>query len=556
MTTEVPVTGKTGPPLDDFNYHDWSYRFWAQARAKGCEDIITGKEEELTTGHNSKLWMSWLQRNKVASADIIAVVTDSQHIHLCSHEDSAYDMWASLKLYHESGSVSSDVMSVWNELASYTDFQIPLETHLGMIAKIAGRLADIFSDPLGLLPDLGNLLPHLMPIYKLQFLLTPVQFLLFQRSFLQVQSSNPRSQTLITADGPKWMSLQSVTNNQFMSCTIPIDKCRAQPLAELDKSLQLTLLDFPVEFSFLVGFKRESAALTQNSILARHSPPFSASPDSVAFFTLQVLNTVVQLDMFDNMPIYDQPFTLGMRKHVSDAIDSVIDLLHHQGLQEALPHIFGYFQQASLLPPGSHYAYFIDLHNKCQEAQHLESPCYIPQSPVLPDYSPSSTGATLGYANEPILGLSMLPATPPSSPDHQTGLSIAQLGYTESALGANLSHESPLLSLDAHVAHAVQYVEYEDIKGFVNENEGFLSFSNLCSPALSFWADGFMSFSDSSSITLPELETVPSSPVSHSLSEWDLSHPPSLESCSNMQLTSIISPIELGFNSENKTSYL
>ncbi|KAJ7587831.1 hypothetical protein C8J56DRAFT_942691 [Mycena floridula] len=149
MTTEVPVTGKTGPPLDDFNYRGWAYRFRAQARAKGYEDIITGKEEEPTTGHNSKLWKSWSQRNKVASADIIAAVTDGQHIHLRSHEDSAYDMWASLKLYHESGSVSSDVMSVWNEFytASYTDFRIPLKTHLGTIAEIAGRLADIFSDP-------------------------------------------------------------------------------------------------------------------------------------------------------------------------------------------------------------------------------------------------------------------------------------------------------------------------------------------------------------------------------------------------------------------------
>ncbi|KAJ7581667.1 hypothetical protein C8J56DRAFT_895257 [Mycena floridula] len=299
-----------------------------------------------------------------------------------------------------------------------------------------------------------------------------------------------------------------------------------------------------------------SSALAQNSILAQHPPPFSASPDSVAFFALQVLNSAVQLDMFDNMPIYEQPFTLGMRKHVSDAIDSVVDLLHHQGLREAPPHIFGYFQQASLLPPGSHYAYFVDLHNKRQEAQRSESPCYIPQSPVSPDYSPSSTGATLGYANEPILGLSMLPATPPSSPDLRTGLSIAQLGYAESALGANPSHESPHLNLDAHVAHAVQYAAYEDIKGFVNENDGLLSFGNLHSPALPFRANDFASFSESSSMTLPELETASSSPVSDpdDGSEWDLPYPSSLESCSNMR-SALKSLTESGLDSENKTSY-
>ncbi|KAJ7589149.1 hypothetical protein C8J56DRAFT_1048778 [Mycena floridula] len=40
-------------------------------------------------------------------------------------------------------------MSVWNEFYStdYTDYRIPLKTHLGTITEIAGRLSDIFSDP-------------------------------------------------------------------------------------------------------------------------------------------------------------------------------------------------------------------------------------------------------------------------------------------------------------------------------------------------------------------------------------------------------------------------
>ncbi|KAJ7585471.1 hypothetical protein C8J56DRAFT_123850 [Mycena floridula] len=148
-TVPVPVTGKTGPPLDDFNYRGWSYRFEAQARAKGYDKIISGEEEEPGTGHNSKLWKSYSQRNKLASADIIAAVTDGQHIHLRGHEASASEMWASLKLYHESGSVTSDVITAWNEFytATYIDYRIPLKTHLGNIAEIAGRLADIFSDP-------------------------------------------------------------------------------------------------------------------------------------------------------------------------------------------------------------------------------------------------------------------------------------------------------------------------------------------------------------------------------------------------------------------------
>jgi hypothetical protein len=149
-----------GEKLNDANWRTFSFGFLAFARTRDTDGICRGTDIAPTTGPNSKLAKAWASRSALAASDLIQSVDKDQYKHLRGIDDDARTMWAKLELFHTSGDSSHDNLGLWNTFfaARYTDFSIPLKTHIGCILEIVEQLTNVFSDP----PSNSQTIAHIL----------------------------------------------------------------------------------------------------------------------------------------------------------------------------------------------------------------------------------------------------------------------------------------------------------------------------------------------------------------------------------------------------------
>jgi hypothetical protein len=150
LPSVYPIMPKfDGEKLNDVNHYTWAFAFTAYARTRRTAGLLDGSEGMPLSGPNSKAVKAWQAKANMASADIIAAIEPAQYMHVRGIEHDPLLMWTTLELFHSNGQARTDSLSTWNEFffAKYTDYSIPLKTHLGNILAIVDRLQNIFSDP-------------------------------------------------------------------------------------------------------------------------------------------------------------------------------------------------------------------------------------------------------------------------------------------------------------------------------------------------------------------------------------------------------------------------
>ncbi|KAJ7891110.1 hypothetical protein B0H13DRAFT_1887286 [Mycena leptocephala] len=138
-----------GEKLNDANWHTFSFGFLAFAKTRDTDGIYRGTDIAPTMGPNSRPAKAWASCSALAALDLIQSVDKDQYKHLRGIDNDAHTMWAKLELFHTSGDSSHDNLGLWNTFfaARYTDFSIPLKTHIGCILEIVEQLTNVFSDP-------------------------------------------------------------------------------------------------------------------------------------------------------------------------------------------------------------------------------------------------------------------------------------------------------------------------------------------------------------------------------------------------------------------------
>lgn len=129
------------------NYDAWEFRTRITAKSKGLLDMISGVDDEPSTGHNSKGWKAWKARRDAAAELLVKALEDDQLLHVRGLEDEPDLMWERLRTVHEKTGTGS-ASDLWKKFHSlmYTDNTTPLRTHVGTIRAYAERLDRLHND--------------------------------------------------------------------------------------------------------------------------------------------------------------------------------------------------------------------------------------------------------------------------------------------------------------------------------------------------------------------------------------------------------------------------
>jgi hypothetical protein len=129
------------------NYDAWEFRTRISAKSKGLLDTIFGDDTEPSTGHNSKGWKAWKARQDSAAELIVKSLGDDQLVHVRGLEDDPKLMWERLRTVHEKTGTGS-ALGLWKSFHNlmYTDFSVPLRTHIGILRAYAEQLDRLHKD--------------------------------------------------------------------------------------------------------------------------------------------------------------------------------------------------------------------------------------------------------------------------------------------------------------------------------------------------------------------------------------------------------------------------
>ncbi|KAK0227181.1 hypothetical protein EDD85DRAFT_958413 [Armillaria nabsnona] len=142
------------------NYDAWALWTMVVARKQQLEDMVTGNDDEPSTGRNSKGWKAWRDRRNAAAELIISQLDDTQLVHIRGLEGDPAGMWVRLATVHGEGPGIGSSIDLWEELynATYTDDSVPMSTHLGGIRAITEKLEHIHSDK----PSDNQIIAHML----------------------------------------------------------------------------------------------------------------------------------------------------------------------------------------------------------------------------------------------------------------------------------------------------------------------------------------------------------------------------------------------------------
>jgi len=127
-------------PLNDRNYFQWKYRMEMQLIQKGLWEVVSGEDARPDGPETSHDVKDWIKRNRLATAEIVLHVSNSQLSHTRKTQD-AREMWDILRRVHE-GTGWAHRIALQRKLftAEFDPAETSMQSHLNAMEEIADKL--------------------------------------------------------------------------------------------------------------------------------------------------------------------------------------------------------------------------------------------------------------------------------------------------------------------------------------------------------------------------------------------------------------------------------
>lgn len=129
--------------LDDKNYDIWSYRMEMRLVKLDLYDVVDGSTVAPNTGPGHTAMLKFRKRQRLARAELVAYVSDSQIVH--TKFDDPHDIWMRLKTVHNARGFGTR-MSLRRRLhkMKYDDFLEPtMRAWITAVQDIVQRIRDL-----------------------------------------------------------------------------------------------------------------------------------------------------------------------------------------------------------------------------------------------------------------------------------------------------------------------------------------------------------------------------------------------------------------------------
>ena len=125
--------------LNGENYHDWKFAIGMAMRARGCWDVVSGKEKRPTDGKEEKEW----DRKAEEGLTLIGLSMQPSQYTYIRDAKNGVDAWTALKDAYEKNSRSTRINLKRQFYNFEHDINAPIQVYISGITDLAGKLKAI-----------------------------------------------------------------------------------------------------------------------------------------------------------------------------------------------------------------------------------------------------------------------------------------------------------------------------------------------------------------------------------------------------------------------------